>query len=351
MPNCEYRPVSPVWRGLLRIAAEEGFEDVEAQLFEIVPLRLRDYNSRLDSANGYLGPVPEAIKRFTTQLPLDQRSIVESAASELVDQIIDDVVAGMQKPLLLIKTCHAYPDATIDELVTHYPWEWGLKRSRIWKLRWVTDMLRSMTASGVPLPCTIVNALGDEGEAKYEFNEVRYATSRTRIERTWKDYQRRHGLLRNLPLDELTDGGLLANTIDQNGLRSGRTLSNITDGIDYETKLDLQRAGKQLSRRLTQLLKRLETEEPRRGYGAIAWHNVFWTLNSDYEALQLDLQMQEPFCLTDQKMADLIDSHYPGVKIKSRAAVQRYRRKLQTICEDLILHTLKQRFKAEAAVP
>jgi hypothetical protein len=141
-----------------------------------------------------VGELPRAVTRFKYSLSdASERALLEALEHEFVDAVVDDVMNGVAQSLRLVESCLAQPHISLHEMVHSFPWERGLKRSVEWKRKHIADQLRSMIAAGVPLPETVVTALGDEGEPCFAFNEIAFAVAPKRLEWSWSDFKKQQG--------------------------------------------------------------------------------------------------------------------------------------------------------------
>ena len=110
---------------------------------------------------------------------------------------------------------------------------------------------------------------------------------------------------------------------------------------DPETLFDLHRIGEDLGPELTSLMEQMHAVKPTDGYKPIAWHNVFWNIPSEYEALPITLETHDPLCDADQKLADHIAENYRDVAKPNRLNVFRRRDALYKACKKKVLERLR----------
>lgn len=294
----------------------------------------------------YQGLLPKAIASFVNRLPEEDRSLARLHQDELVDYVMDDVITGMEKPLLLIELCLSRPDLSLEELVELYPWEEGLKRSAEWKRKWLADTLQSLLDAGVPLPASVMTKLGDEGEANYEFNEIKYALKAQRLEWSWEDFKKKQNLsakLVQLVDEETEEDGVWAESVSYGGVTIADIVLRSLPEYAHETSLTLAFAGEELTPQLTALVEEMHKATPSDGCHPISWHNVYWYFNSEYGRLRLRLETREPYHEKDEKLAAHLAEHYPEVVGTSRSTVRRRRMAIQAACEERIHARLKEK--------
>ena len=159
-----------------------------------------------------------------------------------------------------------------------------------------------MIAAGVPLPETIVTALGDTGELCFAFNEIAFAVAPKRLEWSWSDFKKQQGYGQELLcIPEADDeGGISAEGVDYGAMTVAAVVLQQIPAQDRELEVDLHILGTTLSQELTALMEELHRCKPSDGYRPVAWHHVFWNLVSEYERLRLAIETREPFHDTDQ---------------------------------------------------
>lgn len=336
------------WIDILTLGAEGDSQSARELLHGQVRVEL--LLSPSDSTGSYRGLLPLAVANFINKLPEDERSLAKFHQDELVDYVMDDVITGMEKPLLLVELCRARPLSTLDDLVELYPWEEGLKRSAEWKRKWIADILQSLREAEVALPSGIISNLNDEGETRYEFNEIKYALKTQRLEWSWDDFKRKQNLDNQtftLFDPDAEDEGVAEEMINFGGVTIAEVVLRSQPEYGYETMLTLVFIGQVLSEQLTSLLEDLHEVKANDGYKPIAWHNVFWYVCSEYERLRLKLNMREPYHEEDEKLASHIAGHYPEVIGTSRSTIRRRRRALQAAFEEQIQNQLKEKLSLE----
>lgn len=325
-----------LWVDILKNAAAGDLRMSRRLLLHDLPLLLLAPSA--EAGARFSGPVPRAVRAFIARLPQSERPAARLQEEELISYIVDDVQTGVEKPLLLIELCLAQPSSNLDGLAAAFAWEPRLKRSAEWKRGWIADMLRSLIEAGVNLPAPIVKSVEGIGEARYGFNEIEYATSAQRLEYSWIDFKRMQGL--DAQFLEIIDGDeeeeTYAEAMRYGAITAAELTLRTTSTVDAELNLDLRALGEGLSGELTSVLDEFNTRKPKDGYPAIAWHNVFWDMHSEYPRLRMNLKMSEPLCETDNELCQHIAAHYPEVEGNTRPTILRRRRKLHGECEDRI---------------
>ena len=181
-----------IWIDILTLGATGQSSSARQKLALDLPLALRSFVASSRGSREYVGELPRAVTRFRYSLSDEsERALLEAVEREFTDAVVDDVMHGVEKSLLLVELCLAQPHASLDELVHSFPWESSLKRSVEWKKKHIADQLRSMSVAGVPLPETVVAALGNEGESCFAFNEIAFAVTPKRLEWSWNDFKKR----------------------------------------------------------------------------------------------------------------------------------------------------------------
>jgi hypothetical protein len=169
----------------------------------------------------------------------------------------------------------------------------------------------------------------------YGYHELALV-NKWRADLSWKDFKEQ------LELDSsyisVTDAGLeedpnvAEEAFDYGAISAARVLLNLNSPTSAEAAVDLNRLGAQLTVELLDLLETFHGDKPADGYLPIAWHNVWWIIASNYEAVPLDLNERDPFCAVDRTLTDYIGSMYPTVLKPNRLNIQRRRTKLQDKC-------------------
>lgn len=325
-----------IWLDALDEAANGELSDALDRVAHDLPPELRRFVETDERSRVYAGPVVSAIRRYAASKSTLERGRIASFECELVDAIVDDVVASVERSLLLVALCRDEPTATVDELVGRFPWATGLKRDLAWKRAWIADMLRSMHAEEIPLPAETIEQLGDEGTPRFGFDEVAFAAAPERVDLTWKTLTRRLGLDREYSCLPDDDGaGIGAEAVDFGGVR-------LWMEREWELESALHLVGRKLTTELSVLLETMHESKPADGYRPVAWHAVFWNLESDYEGLGMALRLLDPYCGTDGDLATHIAEHYRDVARTSRVAILRRRQKLTDACVAAIQQRIQE---------
>jgi hypothetical protein len=294
----------------------------------------------------YRGPVPIAVARFISNLPERERSLARSLADELTDYIIDDVTAVVERTRVMVELCVTRNAITLNELVESLPWAPRMKLGQDWRRQRVVDELRSMLEIGLPLPQHVSDLLAGEGKARFEFDEMAFACAPRRLTLSWQDFKREQQLDDRFVcvLASEDDSSAAAEGFDYGSITMARVALGVATPADLELRTDLRLLGHTLGPEIISILESMHSAKPSDGYRPIAWHNVFWIVCSDYEALQLALKMLEPFCETDQKLADWVADNYREVVGTSRPVILRRRKALLDACATLIQSAINEKF-------
>jgi hypothetical protein len=336
-----------IWINILTLGATGRSLAARQKLAFELPLALRSFAASSRGSREYAGELPRAVARFRYSLSDEsERALLEALEREFIDAVVDDVINGVEKSLLLVELCLAQAHASLNELAHNFPWESSLKRSAEWKRKHIADHLRSMIAAGVPLPETIGAALGDQGEPLFAFNEIAFAIAPKRLEWSWSDFKKQQGYGQEFVcIAEAGDeAGVWAEGVDYGTITVAAVMLQQATAQDRELEIDFHMLGTTLSQELTALMEELHRCKPSDGYRPVAWHNVFWNLASEYERLRLALEMHEPFRATDQELATHIAMNYPEVTSTSRPVIVRRRQKLYGECVQKIQARFLERF-------
>jgi hypothetical protein len=341
----EWLSILGIWLDILQSAAEGDSSRARALLANDLPLALCEPVFGSDTCE-YRGPLPKSVNSFISNLPQRERSLASSVANDLTDYIVSDVAAAVERTLVLVELCVSGRPKTLDDLVAALPWPTGLKRSREWKLKRVADELRSMIQAGVALGDHVIEILADRGEPSLLFNEIAFATAPKRLEYSWQDLQRDREIGKRFPcLSESDDESTSAAEAFDYGLVSMASVADQASfADDPDVQIDLHSIGAALSPEITATMESMHDAKPKDGYRPIAWHNVFWDVVSEYEALLLMLEQREPFCETDQQLVDQIAANYRDVVGISRPSINRRRTRLYSACEDLVHMRVREHF-------
>lgn len=325
------------WIDILHLASKGESQAARQVLNHQLPLALRDFAPSSVGSRRYLGPVPEAVSNLIRGLPREEGLIARSFAPDLIDAIVDEVVAGVEKPLMLVELCRRRPVAAVEELTARFKWPAGLKRSTNWKREWVSNMLRSMDAKDIELPRSTIESLGGDGRPVYEFNEIAYAVAPKRILNAWRSFKREQSSGSNFQQFDETSEGIIADEMaNYSSVRAARIILGARAGSDTETLIDLHRIGARVGPALTALVEEFHSEHPADGYRLIASHCVFWNITSDYEGLRLQLDLRRPFLERDGELAEFLSHRVAGNGGMSRQSVQRRRTRLESACLQII---------------
>jgi hypothetical protein len=333
-----------IWINILQLGA--GGDAIQARelLNFQLPFALRYPGSYSSESLQYQGPLSDIVEAFISKLPESERSMASSRKNDFIDYVLDAIIAGVERTLLLAEFCQAEPELTLENIVADFPGWGGLKRSLEQKRRWVADILRSMLNVGVTLPAATLTTLGTEGEPKYGFNEVVYARAWD-LRLSWNDFKEEQELDYHYKCIDESDNdeepGVASESTDYGVVTMADIVLREGTKPDKETLFDLYRMGRELAPELTQLMEEMHTVKPADGYRPIAWHNVFWNIPSEYEGLSITLETRDPLCDADRSLADHISQNYPDVVKPSRLNIFRRRDALYKACKGRILDRLE----------
>lgn len=336
------------WVEALRLSAR-GQSDEAARLVAI-ELRLSLCRpAKYDASEAYLGPLPMAVAHFASRLDATQFRLLKSLEVEFIEALLDDSLSGITHTIRLVEYCHAQPTLSFEQLVGRFPWWPGLKRGLAWKEEWIANHIRSFTNHQIPIPPEVILAVGDRGEMHYEYNEVAWAVAPERLRLTWQDFVHEQGPMAS-PL-QLVDEHLIdeisAESLDYRAIPVAGMVGRLVTETGIEMLLDLERVSTTVSRDINLALEDLHTTNPLDGYRPVAWHNVFWSLQDQYDQLQLNLELHEPELGTDVKLLDHLLCHHPEIGPISRPTLSRRRNHLNLMCQDLIIKGLRVLFSSE----
>lgn len=327
-----------IWLEVLNLAAAGDVPGALERLHLDLPLALRRFSEDSRGGRVYAGPVASAVTIYCSKQPPDEQRRIASHREELIDAIVDDVLAAVERSVRLVELCAGSPETTLDDLAARFPWAPGLKRDGGWKRRWIADMLRSMLAERVRLPASVVELLGGAGEACYGFDEVAFAASPERIRLSWSDFKRDQEIDRGYLclVESEEDASVGSEAMDFRSIRLSAASRAVWVEPDLALTIDLHRAGEALGRELAAILERMHGERPGDGYRPVAWHNVFWTVGEEFEFLEMALVVHDPYLEKDGELAEHIRGAYPEVKSCSRSVVLRRRQALYGACAERI---------------
>ena len=300
--------------------------------------------------------VRSSAKRFINTLSADWRALGTFYEDDLVNSILADVALSVEETLVLVELAHEQPEASMAHIVSVFPWKEGYKRNADQKRKRIADYLQSMTELGVGLPSSIRSTVGDEGEFIYDFDETKYATSSTRVTRSWDGLKTQLGLDTEIGQHAETKEkiyGRLA-SIDDPDTNTRAAAEKADYGriymstiFDYPTGtiFELNQLGKELGPEVTGIMEAMHSAKPKQGFRPISWHYVFWILSEEYENLLLAIECVDPLCRTEDGLAEHIAQHYTDVVGTSRSTIVRRRDRLYRACEDRIHERMTERFQ------
>lgn len=339
-----------IWIDILTQAAKGETKAAYELLEKRLPLVLRYAIPLTNEEWRYKEPLSDAVARFASTLPVKEQSTVIFLTEDLVTYIIGKMTEKIKRTLDLVVFCCNKSNLSLSEVAEKFT-EWGgLKRGLEQKKMWVADTLRSMIAIGIPLPNSILLTIGDTGRVTYKFNELALL-SRWDIGLSWRDFKQicdlKEGIL--CIKDSDVNDGVNSEGIDLGSITMAEVAlkSGLLDNVEakYERSYfneKLEFLSETLGVKVTDVMEEMHKIEPKNGYRPIAWHKIFKLLFDEYECLQLDLEMHEPFCKTDEALAQHIAVNYPEVQDKSRPVIYRRQKKLHEACDNKIVSSIKE---------
>lgn len=119
-----------LWTDILELGARgEAQRAREVLLFEL-PITLRDAEFSAGGEWRYKGILPQVVGRFIGKLPDSDRGMAASRADDLVDYVVDKLVASVERSLLLVEFCCAHPNMNLDQIVQSFPAGAGTNATR-----------------------------------------------------------------------------------------------------------------------------------------------------------------------------------------------------------------------------
>lgn len=332
-----------LWLDILKNGAEGDARTARRLLRHDLPLLLLATSD--DSAPTSSGPLPRAARAFISNLSEPDRSAARHHENEFIHFIVDNVIAGVEKTLELVELCHARSATSLEQLAEVFGWEVKLKRKPEWKRTRVADLLCSMRAAGVRLPDSIIKPALSEGTARFKFNELDFAASPRRLEKSWTNFKRLQRLSTQFVgiVDDDASEETYAEAMSYGAVTATELTLRTMIQVDIELELDMRQFGEELSAEITAMLAKLHADRPKDGYQVIAWHNVFWDVHSEYPRLRLTLEMRDPLCETDEDLRRHIVEHHPEVVGTGRVTILRRRQKLHGDCTGRISRYLWER--------
>lgn len=336
-----------IWIEILHLGGAGKHDLAQRRLNLDLPLSLRDFVPASEGIRQYRGAIPRAVRRYAATLAAQERSLLQSYEGDFVDYILADICEEVERTLTLVEMCYHHPFINLEHLQEVFPWATGLKRNADWKRSRILGYLSSFRSVGVDLPsalCLSLDKNEDHVIPSFQFDEVAYAVSSTRMEQSWKDFKDIMEWSDRF-VSLLTDDGeaVSAEFFDYGSVASACWLVNPMDETT-ENVMEYHWLAQEIRPELMKILDDLHTTSREAGYPPIAWHNVFWNLSSDYESLPLRLELRDPFQETDQALAAHLRSQYPEIEGTSRPVISRRRKKLYDACAARIIGRLREHF-------
>src|ERR1051326_9555614 len=148
----------------------------------------RDLLEQLPEA--LISRVRSSVGRFINTLSADWKALGIFYEDDLVNSILTDVALSVEETLLLVELVCEQPEASMDHIVSVFPWKEGLKRSADQKRKRIADYLHSMGDLGIDLPLAVQSMVAEQGASVFEYDEIKYATSKVRVRQSWDDLKR-----------------------------------------------------------------------------------------------------------------------------------------------------------------
>jgi hypothetical protein len=97
-----------IWIDILTLGATGQAPAARQKLALDLPLALRSFAASSRGRREYVGELPRAVTRFRHSLSdASERALLEALEREFVDAVVDDVIHGVEKSLLLVELCLA----------------------------------------------------------------------------------------------------------------------------------------------------------------------------------------------------------------------------------------------------
>jgi hypothetical protein len=262
--------------------------------------------------------------------------MAKSRADDFADYITDLIVANVRRTVSLLEFCQAFPNLDIEQIAEGFTGWDGLKLGKVDRLKWVTKHLRSMSAAGIQMPIEItrIAETTEIEDEPYGYHELALV-NKWRVDQSWKTFKEQQELDSSyvfVDSDSDNDPGVGEEAFDYGGLSTATVVLNLSVAAPSELTIDLNRVGHQLTSDLLDVLETFHEENPSDGYMPIAWHNVWWTIISQYDAVPMALGERDPFCDGDRILAEYISDTYPDVLKAKRLNIQRRRTRLEGKC-------------------
>lgn len=325
------------WLEILKEVANADMQRANEIFNFDLPLALRNF-SYIDENRKYQGVIPEKVRSFIAKLPESERKTARSRESDLVDFVLDAVSKQIKRSWQLLQFCLEFSDFALEKITLDFP-DWkGYKRNENTKQKYVADVLHSIVEAGITLPENLQKIAFNNGEAKFEFNEIALARG-WNVEQSWIDFKKKQEIgkrYKYLDAGSETDTPeVYAEALEYDIVSIGQTAGNFVEDENL-SYLQLKQLADKLSPEIENHLEETHTRKPKHGYRSIARHRSFWDLADKYNVIPLSLQMEEPECRTDKDLAKHISQNYVDVEKPSRQNINERRTKFQRRCEEKI---------------
>lgn len=334
-----------LWLEILNKAAigdHEGARELRFTLLQEIR-----YASILNTNQPYNNPIEKMIFFFAAGMSDSEKGMIMSRLDDFADYIADLILSQVDRSVLLVEHAIANQDLTLEEFCESFKGWLGLKRSREKRMEWVVNHLSSMRSLGVPFSGGAL-AVGEASRIRVDTvfgYEVKALVRRWDAQRSWNSFKDQQEL--DCDFQSLSDDASESFTgegFDYGALTSAKVALELADAgfgrSVLDTQLDLNALACELNVDLTNVMESLHSSKPKDGYRPIAWHNVWWDITEKYDGLPLSLELRDPACQSDQKLADHLLVNYPEVKKVNRLNLQRRRTRLNQSCDEMILDRL-----------
>jgi hypothetical protein len=212
------------------------------------------------------------------------------------------------------------------------------------RTQWVARHLHCMADQGVHLPddsLAITEACDMDFPENYGFDE-RALVKGWKVEMSWQAFKKQGEISSDYLCVETSnlDEGTASEAFDF-GLIQEAKLAPLRGSVLTDKALEIREVATRITQNLRDLLDDMHAKKTRDGFRPIAWHNVWWYLTDHWDALPLKLDLKDPCCETDDRLAAHIGEHYSDVQKVNRLNMQRRRTRLEAACSESIFDELK----------
>ncbi|MGD9561203.1 MAG: hypothetical protein AB7F88_04230 [Pyrinomonadaceae bacterium] len=319
-----------LWLEALKAAAQ-GHSDQARNLLDEIIIALRYPRlGRSDDDCAYDGPVAKAVLNAVNGfVDQEDRHLAKNNSEELIDYIVDLMGRKVERTIGLVEFCLAFPERGLQQVATDFDGLRPLKRTPEQTKDFVALRLRSMVSAGVEFEVE-GRALREARDCEIEDGELlgfdeQALLKSLRINEKWIDFRQRERLTFNHESFDLEHHDIAAETSDFGGITSRFA------GYEPERGLEFVALTEDLAKSLNETLAGLHDKRIELGYKPIAMHRVWWKYDRDQ---YLGLEVTNPECGTDEKLAEYIPGTYPEVRNINRQSARRRREKLEGLCRE-----------------